>query len=61
VARFFGLALDFAVPDLSLRGSYVDENGNEIADASTQNYEELLGAQTFNQNTLPYVEFFLAE
>ena len=40
----------------------MDENGNEIADSgSSQNYEEVLGACTYNENTLAYVEFFLFE
>jgi len=43
------MGLDFTVPDLTLKYTYHDEDGNEIADTvGSQNYEEMLGAQTMN-------------
>ena len=48
VARFFGMGLDFAMPDLSSKYTFHDENGNEITDNVQENYEECLGAATFN-------------
>jgi hypothetical protein len=42
------MGLDFAMPDLSSKYTFHDENGNEITDNVQENYEECLGAATFN-------------
>jgi hypothetical protein len=47
---------------LTPKFTYHDENGNEIQDAiGAENHEECLGASTYNQHMLAYVEFFLYE